>query len=111
MFKALALFWMAAIFWISSISDPPSPSLFSAQDKLAHVFVFGFLGFLFSRSFRNQHEDLRLTRVMLVTLMVALYGGFDEVHQVFVPGREASLGDLAADAVGGFLAGIFFWKR
>ena len=110
-FKALAFFWMAVIFWLSSMPDLPSPSLFSAQDKLAHVLVFGILGFLFSRSFRPRDEDPSFTRVLLVTLMVALYGGFDEAHQMFVPGREASLGDLAADTVGGFLAGIFFWKR
>ena len=110
-FKVLAVFWMATIFWLSSIPDLTSPSLFSAQDKLAHVLVFGVLGFLFSRSFRPRDEDLPFTRVLLVTLLVAVYGGFDEVHQLFVPGREASLGDLAADTVGGFIAGIFFWKR
>ncbi|MBW1798415.1 MAG: VanZ family protein [Deltaproteobacteria bacterium] len=110
-FKVLAVCWMAIIFWLSSMPDLPSPSLFSAQDKLAHVLVFGVLGFLFSRSFSPRDENLPFTRVLLVTLMVAVYGGFDEAHQLFVPGREASLGDLAADAVGGFLAGIFFWKR
>jgi VanZ family protein len=110
-FKVLAVFWMAAIFWLSSIPDLPSPSLFSAQDKLAHILVFGFLGFLFNRSFRPRDEAPPFTRVLLVTLMVALYGGFDEVHQLFVPGRQASPGDLAADTVGGFLAGLFFWKR
>jgi VanZ family protein len=110
-FKVLAVFWMTTIFWLSSIPDLPAPSFFSAQDKLAHVLVFGVLGFFFSRSFRLRDEDLPFTRVLLVTLMVALYGGFDETHQLFVPGREASLGDLAADTVGGFLAGLFFWKR
>ena len=69
------------------------------------------MGFLFSRSFRPRDEDPSFTRVLLVTLMVAVYGGFDEVHQLFVPGREAGLGDLAADMAGGFLAGLFFWKR
>ena len=110
-FKILAVFWMAVIFCLSSISDLPSPSLFSAQDKLAHILVFGVLGFLFSRSFRPHDEDSLFTRVLLVTLMVALYGGLDELHQMFVPGREASLGDVAADTAGGFLAGLFFWKR
>jgi len=110
-FKVLAVFWMTTIFWLSSIPDLPAPSFFSAQDKLAHVLVFGVLGFFFSRSFRLRDENLPFTRVLLVTLMVALYGGFDETHQLFVPGREASLGDMAADTVGGFLAGLFFWKR
>ncbi|MBW1707693.1 MAG: VanZ family protein [Deltaproteobacteria bacterium] len=110
-FKALAVCWMAIIFGLSSLQDLPGPSLFYAQDKLAHVLVFGVLGFFFSRSFRPRDENLSFTRVLLVTLMVAVYGGFDEAHQMFVPGREASLGDLAADTVGGFLAGIFFWKR
>ena len=110
-FKILALFWMAFIFCLSSIPDPPAPSVFRAQDKIAHVLAFGILGALFSRSFRPRDREPRFTRVLLITLMVAVYGGFDESHQMFVPGREASLGDLAADVVGGFLAGIFFWKR
>ncbi len=110
-FKVLAVFWMAVIFCLSSIPDLPSPSIFIAQDKCAHVLVFGFLGFLFSRSFRPRDEGPPFTRVLLITLMVAAYGGFDEWHQMFVPGREASLGDLAADTVGGFLAGFIFWKR
>ena len=110
-YKVLALGWMAIIFGLSSLPDLPGPSLFSAQDKLAHVLVFGVLGFLFTRSFRPREENLPFTRALLVTLMVAVYGGFAEAHQLFVPGRETSLGDLAADIVGGFLAGIFFWKR
>jgi VanZ family protein len=43
--------------------------------------------------------------------MVAAFGGFDEAHQHLVSGREASIGDLAADAIGGFVAAIIFWRR
>ena len=109
-FKVLALFWMALIFFLSSIPDLPAPSVFRAQDKIAHVLVFGVLGFLFSHSFKPRDGEPRFTRVLLITLMVALYGGFDESHQMFVPGREASLGDLVADTLGVFLAGIFSYK-
>ena len=96
---------------VFSAGPPRAISFLCPGYKPAHVLVFGVLGFFFSRSFRPQDENLSFTRVLLVTLMVAVYGGFDEAHQMFVPGREASLGDLAADTVGGFLAGIFFWKR
>ena len=96
-FKVLALFWMALIFFLSSIPDLPAPSVFRAQDKIAHMLVFGILGFLFSRSFKPLEKDPGFRRVLLITLMVAVYGGLDESHQMFVPGREASLGDLAAD--------------
>jgi VanZ family protein len=102
---------MAMIFILSSIPDPIGPSLFSAQDKIAHVLVFGFLGFLFTRSFKPSEEKPTFIRVLLVTLMVALYGGLDETHQLFVAGREASLTDVLADAVGGFIAGIVFRSR
>jgi VanZ family protein len=48
--------------------------------------------------------------VVVITMMVALYGAFDEIHQLFVPGREASMGDLVADVVGGLVAAVLFRK-
>jgi VanZ family protein len=32
-----------------------------------------------------------------------LYGITDEIHQYYVPGRVASIGDIAADCIGAFL--------
>ena len=34
------------------------------------------------------------------------YGLVDEVHQYFVPGRTASLGDLVSDCCGALLSGV-----
>ena len=36
-------------------------------------------------------------------LLAVLYGLGDEVHQSFVPGRDASVGDVVADAAGALL--------
>lgn len=102
---------MVMIFWLSSRPDLPVQPLFWGQDKIAHAVVFGILGLLFAFSFRPRQGNSPPIRILLITLMVAVYGGFDEAHQLFVPGREASISDLAADTVGGFLAGILFWKR
>jgi VanZ family protein len=99
------------IFYLSSRSDLPAPSLFMGLDKLAHALVFGILGFLFGRSFKLRKGDAPFSRVLLITLMVAVFGGLDEAHQLFVPGRMASIGDIAADIGGGFLFALIFWRR
>lgn len=77
-------------------------------DKALHFIEYipiGFLvmGFLLHSEFR--HRAIWLS-VLLSALSVTILGGFDEVHQSFVPGRVMSIGDLFADFLGG-LAGIF----
>jgi VanZ family protein len=99
------------IFYLSSRSDLPAPSLFMGLDKLAHALVFGILGFLISRSFKLRGENVPFSRVLLITLMVAIYGGFDEAHQLFVSGRVASIGDFIADTGGGLVSALVCWKK
>ena len=110
-YRIIALGWMAMIFFLSSRSDLPAPSLFLGQDKMMHMLAFGALGFLFARSVLPKQGTSAVARIVVITLMVALYGAFDEIHQLFVPGREASLGDLVADTAGGLVAAVLFWKR
>ena len=40
--------------------------------------------------------------VFIITGISVLYGITDELHQYFVPGRDCSIFDLTADAIGGF---------
>jgi VanZ family protein len=40
-----------------------------------------------------------------------LWGILDEVHQAFVPGREASVFDGVADAVGVVTVSLIYWWR
>ncbi len=110
-YRFLALLWMALIFWLSSKSNLPAPTLFWGQDKLAHALVFGILGLLFCRSFNPREENLPWNRILLITVLVGAFGCFDEIHQLFVPGREASIWDVAADTFGGLLASLIIWKR
>ncbi|MFO7738663.1 MAG: VanZ family protein [Desulfatiglandaceae bacterium] len=110
-YRILAVGWMAAIYLLSSMPDLSGPSLVKGQDKLFHVIFFAILGAFFSFSFKPSKQRVPFTRVLWVTLLVAVYGGFDEAHQMHVPGRDASIGDLVADAIGGFLAALILWKR
>jgi hypothetical protein len=105
-----AVLWMAFIFWLSSRSDLPSATLFWGQDKVAHAVLFGILGLLYARSLGPWRGGLSRREIFLVTCMVAGYGLLDEWHQSFIPGRDASVADLAADALGGFTASAVLRK-
>jgi VanZ family protein len=57
-------------------------------------------------------SGLRGWRVVLLAAGAALLiGVLDEWHQVFLPGRQAGLDDLAADVVGGLAGALLLWLR
>jgi VanZ family protein len=72
-------------------------------DKAAHAVTYGILSLLLLRTLRLRYRPSRTLLVAVVALTVA-YGASDEYHQSFVPGRSASLADLAADGVGAAIA-------
>ena len=98
----LALLWMGGIFYFSAQTGD-TIGLKPPLDKLAHFFVYSVLGFLLARATGSWRAGLVLT---------AFYGAFDEVHQAFVPGREAGLADWWFDLLGGFVgARLGGWRR
>ena len=108
---APTIVWGILIFVVSSIPSLKTPDLgFNFQDKLAHAFEFGIFGFFLSRStFRLWGNRIW---VVILTVMVGLiYGGLDEIHQSFVPGREAAIDDFFADSLGVIIALIIFWRK
>lgn len=111
LYRVLTAGWMTLIFVLSSQPSLPAVSLFSGADLLAHAVVFGILGALLSRSLAPSRVTA-WRRVLLITMLVAVYGITDEYHQSFVPGRDASAWDVLADGLGGLLAAaILFWRE
>jgi VanZ family protein len=74
--------------------------------KYAHFFEYTILGFLVY----NVVIMLRVKHKYLTTFIFAtIYAFTDEFHQLYVPNRTASYGDVAIDVLGGLLAiGIIF---
>lgn len=102
--SALALAaYMALVFALSHQSRPPLPTvLLSVSDKLLHAAEYLPLGFLLARVVgAGSPAD-----ALVAWGAAVLFGASDEFHQSFVPGRDASVWDLAADAVG---AGLGVW--
>ena len=98
---APALAYMGLITWLSSLPlTLPLPSI-PMRDKIVHAIEYGILGLLCARALCTGFPGLRPRHALLAAaLITALFGYLDELHQAFVPGRDASVYDLMADAVG-----------
>jgi VanZ family protein len=69
-------------------------------DKVAHFLAYGLLGLLIARALHGGSGPVRVRLALAAVALATLYGASDELHQRFVPGRDASLLDLAADLLG-----------
>ena len=104
------------IFHNSSVADPfPVDVDLPLGDNFAHLVVFGGLCALVSMGMSRGGAAWRV-RAILPIAFTALYGLSDEVHQYFVPGRSAEVGDWLADVGGAILAQAFLlayweWQR
>jgi VanZ family protein len=95
---------MAVIFGLSSLSSLP-PVAGGLSDKAAHALEYFGLAALTIRALaRGSVTRVRLSTATLSLVIVVLHGLLDEAHQLFVPGRYFDLRDVAADAIGGFVA-------
>ena len=105
--------YAALIFGGSSISTPPESiaSLLSkVSDKVLHMLEYSLLGALVYRACRHAAGPwVARHAVIIASAGCALYGFSDEIHQLFVPFREADPVDLVADMTGAFL-GAWTWK-
>ena len=111
--------YMALIFAISSMEQPPLPMPefeWLTIDKLYHFIEYAILGGLLARAFVNVPPKwLPPQRVWITAALLSiLYGASDEWHQTFVPGRFATLADWVADVLGsiaGVLGFYFYYKK
>jgi len=99
--------WAALILVMTSWPAPPPlvPQV-SGLDKVAHFTVYAILGYLVSRALRP--PAAWPARLNAITAM-AVFGFIDELHQLLIPGREASVWDWTADFSGatiGLLLGL-----
>ena len=102
------------IFYLSSQSFFPDtlPSYVQKMgDKAHHMMAYGLFGLLWYRAFRWSAGPRGARRAVLLAIVAAtLYGVTDEMHQSFVPLRDADLWDVVADALGAALA-VFAMDR
>ncbi|MDL1968860.1 MAG: VanZ family protein [Deltaproteobacteria bacterium] len=98
------------IFILSSYPSPGNIPNLPYLDKLIHFAVYAILGVLFFMAFRTQRFKENITMVIMLSILSSsLYGMSDEVHQYFVPHRNASIMDFLADVTGS-ICGVYIFK-
>jgi VanZ family protein len=93
--------YAAVIFALSAQSDPLPflpPEIF-LQDKLLHAAEYAVLGGLLVPALRVAGLRPRVA-VLAAAVIASAFGATDEVHQAFVPGRNADVADWVADTLG-----------
>lgn len=114
----LIKFWLPVAVWatiIFSFSNGPVPSAspifwqdFVAK-KIAHMLEYGFFALLLYRAFKGYGASTTKAGTLAV-VVAALYGGSDEIHQIFTQGRESNIRDVVFDTIGATLSIYFIWK-
>ncbi len=109
-YRLPAILWAVLIFIASSIPSKALPHLgLFSWDKLLHTGEFGIFGLLLARAFNSwlSIEKIR-TLVALTVSTGVIWALLDEVHQMFVLGRNANVYDFLADALGVIIAQVIF---
>ncbi len=101
------IIYAALIFYLSSQETIPAPQLFANQDKVVHLAEYAPFGWLSLKAFMPATPAGFLASVVFSLA----YAASDEVHQSFVPGRDASIMDWLADAVGILIPGYIYVRR
>jgi len=100
------ILYSAIIFYVSSVPNVRTPLDEVQFDKILHILAYMPFGFLLARGIKNTKPSIPKRALLWSVFVVSLlYGLSDEVHQSFVPGRDAGIVDLMADTLGGFLGG------
>ena len=137
-FLILSLLYAAMIFYLSSQSDISVPAgifeipflhtikdylensglyfvidlveySYYQRDKIAHMFLYFGFGIFLHLTFKNsENKFLRKYAAIFAVILGFIYGITDEIHQLYVPGRTASVHDLLADGIGVIIAQILF---
>ena len=114
-YKNFLFYWFPIIIYCLIIfiqSSYPSPETvpdLPYLDKLLHFSAYAVLGALFLRAFKTTQFKNNINLVIILSILASsFYGISDEVHQYFVPCRNADIMDVLADILGSICGTFLF---
>lgn len=96
--------YAALIFCLSSIPQSEFPEDILVPDYVLHIIEYAPFGFLLIRAFKNTLKNIAIKRIVVYSFIIVFaYALSDELHQLYVPGRDASMVDIVSDSIGAFI--------
>jgi VanZ family protein len=115
--KTVLYYWFPLIIYCLAIyiqSDLPASEhipTFEFSDKVVHFMAYALMGVLFYRAYQTLRIKNNLRLLVLISIVSAtLYGISDEIHQYYVPFRDASISDAIANMLGA-ICGVYLYHR
>jgi len=93
---------------VLSVVPASGPKTDLPLDKIVHFVLYGLTSILLFRHFMRKTD--RRKAFYKAVVLASIYGAAMEVVQYFLPYRSFSLGDMAANAAGAFLACLVYIK-
>jgi VanZ family protein len=90
-------------FLFPSMSPATLILLHGVTRKAAHVVEFAILALLWYRALKGSASGWQTKAMLRAFVLAAAFGALDEAHQLFVPSRTASIGDVGWDSLGAVL--------
>ncbi len=97
--------WATVIFWFSSLTGSQVPGRYGSLGHFGEYAIFGALILL-----ALEAPD----RLLQAVALASAYGVTDEVHQLFVSGRQADPVDWLVDTLGALTGAVvlaWLWRR
>ena len=93
---------------VVSVMPASGPKTDLPLDKIVHFVIYGLTSILLFRYFIRKTNSR--SAFYKAVALASIYGAAMEVVQYFLPYRSFSLGDMAANAAGAFLACLMYKK-
>jgi len=107
--------WLAVGLWVAlqvTLTSLPGKAIPVALphpvDWFGHAGLYGGTGVLLARAGILRGWAAR--RLAWMALLLSVWAALDELHQLFIPGRDAEVGDWVADTLGGSI-GLYVGTR
>jgi hypothetical protein len=116
--KKLFSLWFPPIIWAAYIFKLSSGKIATVSDvywyeftikSFAHVLFFGLLTILIYRALRGSGFKRKKSGYYTLYVLI-IYALTDELHQSFVPGRDARIHDVVFDTIGAVIVIYAIWE-